>query len=100
MPDPVERRVLIAAAVIVALAVVGFVARESVRDAWDWVSYHYQRWRRGAAEDSISLTWLLPVLLLVPLLAWRLRASLRRSGGGASKRDRPREAGRPGSGSP
>jgi transglutaminase-like putative cysteine protease len=49
-------------------------------DAWNWLSYRYQRWRQQSADDALSPAWLLVLLPPLVLLGWRLRRTLRRPG--------------------
>jgi len=49
-------------------------------DAWNWLSYRYQRWRQQPADGGLSPVWLLLALPPLLLLGWRLRHALRRAG--------------------
>ncbi len=49
-------------------------------DAWNWLSYRYQRWRQQPADGGLSPVWLLALVPPLALLGWRLRHVLHRSG--------------------
>ena len=50
-------------------------------DAWNWLSYRYQRWRQQPADGGLSPVWLLLALPPLVLIGWRLRRALRRADG-------------------